>query len=267
MDVSIGGGPVTKVTLDTGSIGLIVPPQDVNPATLGTPVQTGLSVTYGNSSNFVTETFNLYDTTVNFGNGIITTGPTEVGVVTSVTHMVNGVSTSASPSSAAPILGVGAATNSEGPLTTTPVRALPGNLSEGLLIDQPAGLVQFGANPLNPIAATDGAGVTTLGVSINGQNPIYVINGTFVDSGGNWGDIPQNYGTGVTSDGHVPQGTTINFYAGNTFVFGETVGGSSQSPTVGPSSDLVNTGDYIFEFTPIYLGYFGSSQGTLIFDA
>jgi hypothetical protein len=266
VDISIGGGPVSKVTLDTGSIGLIVPPQDVNFASLGTPIQTGLSVTYGNGSNFLTETYNLYNTNVNFGNGIVTTLPTQVGVVTSVTHMINGVSTSSPVSSGNAILGVGASNTFSGPMKSTPVQSLPADLGSGLLIDQPAGKVQFGANPLTPIADVFGGSVTTLGVSINGATPIYVTNGANVDSGGLWGDIPLGYGAPETNQGVVVQGTLIQFYAGNTFVFGEHVGGVTQSPVVGPAGDQVNTVDFIFENVPIWLGYSPANQGTLWFD-
>jgi hypothetical protein len=261
VDISIGGGPTSQVTLDTGSRGLIVPPQDVNFTSLGAVVGTG-SVTYGDGSDYLTETYNLYNTTVNFGNGIITTTPTQVGVITSVSQDVNGVTTTYSASAGQAVLGVGPGTG-VGPLSTSPVQNLPGNLSQGLLIDEPASTAQFGANPLTPIASTTTAPVTTLSVSIDGSSTKTVTNGSIVDSGGLWGDVPSSYHTG-SSGGYVPQGTTIDIYVGNTLVFGETVGTSSTAPVVGPSTDLFNTGNFIFENLPIYFGYAGS--GKIAFD-
>lgn len=261
VDISIGGGPTSQVTLDTGSRGLIVPPQDVNFTSLGAVVGTG-QVTYGDASNYLTETYNVYSTTVNFGNGIITTTPTQVGVITSVSQQVNGVTTNYSASSGQAVLGVGPGTG-VGPLTSSPVQNLPGTLSQGLLINEPAGSAQFGANPLTPVASTTTAPVTTLSVSINGSSTKTVTNGSIVDSGGLWGDVPSSYHTG-SSGGYVPQGTTIDIYVGNTLVFGETVGTSSTAPVVGPSTDLFNTGNFIFENLPIYFGYSGS--GIIAFD-
>src|SRR5262249_49414309 len=82
--LSGGGGPNSQVIVDSGSTGLLVPPQYVTGANLGAPTGYG-TVTYGNSVSSLSETFTTYTTQVNFGNGIIT-APTTVGVITSVTQ-------------------------------------------------------------------------------------------------------------------------------------------------------------------------------------
>ncbi|EUA90586.1 PE-PGRS family domain protein [Mycobacterium ulcerans str. Harvey] len=81
------------MTVDTGASGLLVRPQDVNLQSLGTPTGSG-AVTYGNSSYaFNTVQYQTYQTTVNFGNGIVT-NPTNVVVATSASQTINGVTTS-----------------------------------------------------------------------------------------------------------------------------------------------------------------------------
>jgi hypothetical protein len=273
VNISIGGGPTSQVTLDTGSIGLIVPPQDVNFTSLGTPTQTGLHVTYGNGSIFLTEYYDLYNTTVNFGNGIITTTPTQVGVITSVTQEVNGVSTIYPATGGIATLGVGASTATTpyhlGPLSTSPVQDLPGTLSQGLLINEPGGTAQFGGNPAPDAPSTVGASITTLGIQINGGGITNLTNMSIVDSGGLWGDVPSTYDTGSVG-GYVPRGTTINIYVENgtqdTSIFQETVGFFATAPVVGSSGDLFNTGNTIFEAMPIYLGYSPSGIGTMYFE-
>src|SRR5262249_39469084 len=111
--VSVGGGATSPVIFDTGSTGLLVPPQYVDQASLGAPIMTNQTAMYGNSQNNFIEHYNTYSTTVNFGNGLIT-APTTVGVITSVTY--NGQTLPASEGF--PILGVGA--NAGGPLGNSP---------------------------------------------------------------------------------------------------------------------------------------------------
>jgi hypothetical protein len=57
-----------------------------------------------------------------------------------------------------------------GPLATSPVTALPGSFGQGVLIDEPAGVMEFGANPLPSYASVSGAPVTTLDVRISGNH-------------------------------------------------------------------------------------------------
>jgi hypothetical protein len=266
VDVSIAGGPNSQVVLDTGSKGLVVPPQDVNFATIGSATKTG-TVTYGEGANLLTENYTTYSATVNFGNGIIT-HPTTVAVITSVTQIQNGVTTHLPASDGLAVLGVGsggAGTVGVGPLDTSPVPSLPGTLNQGVLINEPAGTVQFGGNPLSVGATSSGAPVTNLRVSVNGLPAVTVTN-AFVDSGGLWGDVPSYVGTG-SSGGYVPQGTTLTVStAGGVPIYEQTVGSSPRAPTVVGPTDLFNTGNSPFEIIPIYLSYSPTNVGTLFFD-
>jgi len=264
VDVSIAGGPNSQVVLDTGSRGLVVPPQDVNFATLGSPTGTG-SVIYGDGGNTLTENYTTYLATVNFGNGIITQ-PTTVAVITSVTQTQNGMSTNLPVADGLPVLGIGGS-NLVGPLGTSPVQALPGTLDQGVLLNEPAGSAQFGANPLAALTSSSGAPVTTLKVSVNGGTAV-TVNDAFVDSGGLWGDIPATLGTGSV-DGYVPQGTTLTVYTANDVtLYQETVGAAPTAPVVVTGANgLFNTGNSPFEIMPIYLSYAPLNTGTLFFDA
>lgn len=260
VNVSIGGGPISQVVLDTGSEGLIVPPQDVNFASLGPVTHAGYSITYGDVANQITETYDTYATTVNFGNGIIT-APTNIGVITSVAQTVNGVTTILPTSAGVPVLGIGATQLGGSPIAG-PVQALPGTLSQGILINEPAGLVQFGANPGTAFAVSNGAPITNLLVSVNGGAPLPVL-AAIVDTGGLSGLLPFYLGTGAV-DGLVPAGTHLTFYNdGGVQLYQQNVGAGSDAPRVGFLS--TNTGNTPFELMPIYFSY-GTPAGTIFYN-
>ncbi|MBW0016000.1 MAG: PecA family PE domain-processing aspartic protease [Mycobacterium sp.] len=286
--ISVGGGPSGLVWVDTGSTGLLVPPQDVNPQWLGAPTATGQVVEYGNSVLFVTETYNTYTTTVNFGNGI-STAPTTVGVITSYSVTNNGVTTNYSPMEGLPVMGIGANPGfpygeGPGPLSTSPLQALPGNLGQGVLINNPGGVLEFAAtNPLPSYASVSGAPcpTTPLGVTITGPNGTVISSGTstgaYIDSGGAYGGVPQTYIPGSQVGGNFPVGDTINVYTNGTdqtLLYSETVT-AANDPIIVSNADSFNTG--VFPFTgfgdptgstgiPIYLSYSPSGTGMMYFD-
>ena len=104
------------------------------------------------------------------------------------------------------IMGIGV--NAGGPGPTSPVTGLPGNLSQGVLLNEPQGYLQFGPNPLPPVTSTSGAPVSDLYVQINGGQ-LHSVPGTFIDSGGVYGSIPSALVGGGYS---VPTGTEITVY-------------------------------------------------------
>ncbi len=256
-DVSVGGGPSVPVIVDTGSRGLILPPQDVNTQTIGAVTGQG-SVTYGEPGDLLTENFNTYRTTVNFGNGIVT-APTTIAVATSVT--LNGVSY---PTSQAPaILGIGV--NPGAPLGTSPVTALPGSFGQGVLIDEPAGVMEFGTNPLPAYASVTGAPVTALDVRIN-NGALQPTTGAFIDSGGLYGSVPTALNPPDVG-GYLPAGTTVSVYTtGGTLLYTTTVGAQQTTVVSSFLGGEFNTGIAPFLQDPIYLSYSPSGTGTTIFD-
>ncbi|WP_231981951.1 PecA family PE domain-processing aspartic protease [Mycobacterium sp. E2327] len=263
-NLSVGGGPTASVIVDTGSKGLILPPQDVNTATLGAPTGSG-SVVYGEPGNTLTVNYNTYTTTVNFGNGIVTQ-PTTVAVVTSATQTIAFFFTNPVPTSQVPaILGVGV--NSGGPVATSPVTALPGSFGQGLLIDEPKGVMQFGPNPLPAIASVTGAPSTTLDIRIN-NGAMQQTSGAFIDSGGLYGYVPDNLNP-PNSGGYLPAGTTISVYTPNgaTLLYTTTVGSQQTSVVSSLLGGNFNTGIAPFLQDPIYLSYSPGGTGTMTFDA
>ncbi len=255
-NISVGNGPSVPVIVDTGSKGLILPSQDVDLQSLGAATGQG-SVTYGEPGDYLTESFNTYTSTVNFGNGIVT-APTTIAVVTSAT--LNGAPYSQVPA----ILGIGV--NSGGPVATSPVTALPGGWGQGVLINEPGGVMEFGANPLPAYASVTGAPVTTLDVSIN-NGTLQQTGNAFIDSGGLYGAVPSALGP-PDANGYVASGTTISVYTtGGTLLYTTTTG--SQLTNVLPSGSYgadFNTGIAPFLADPIYLSYSPSGYGTMVFD-
>ena len=67
-----------------------------------------------------------------------------------------GVITPISPSAEPAIVGIGANT-AQSPFLTSPTQALPGILSQGVLINQPGHVFEFGPNPLPSFASVSGA--------------------------------------------------------------------------------------------------------------
>ena len=225
-NISINGSPVQPI-VDTGSRGILVRPQDINNGDLTVLGQktntTPLQVQYGFGSELDVYTYDTYTATVNFGNGIVTT-PMSIGVMTSET-----IGGNPSPVAlAVPKMGVGLddidvnmTTNVPiGAVTPIgPVQALPGVLSQGVLLNNPAGELQFGANPLPAYATVPGAPISdTLYVSIAaGGTPGTPMNAHgYIDSGGVYGGVPQSaMPTGQTMDTTVPAGDIISVYTGD----------------------------------------------------
>jgi hypothetical protein len=224
---------------------------------------------YANGVDIVCAQFN---TTVNFGSGAVT-APTsiEVGILpfpTSLQGLVLIADGGAFGPGTAGILGVGpnlVAVGDHGNVVTT---ALPGQLAEGELINQPQGYLQFGPNPLPPVASVTGVPVTTLDVQIGGYDPFgpyWSVTSVF-DSGGNHGTIPGIIlGTGQTS-GSVPEGTTISISTNDnqTPLYSYTTT-ATNSPIV-TGNVAMNTGFAPFALGPVYIGNSPSGVGTITFD-
>lgn len=257
VNVSVGGGPRSPVVIDSGASGLVVPPQYVDFATLGAPTGSG-SVSYGGTL-FVN--YQTYQTTVNFGNGIVT-APTTVGVATSAS-----VGGSAVDLSTLPVyLGVGP--NNNFPFPSSVTEALPGNMNEGMLINLPRGLAQFGPNPLPPIVEMDGSPRTVVQVQINNQLPQTL--GAFIDSGGALGAVPQSLVPGLAIGNHLPAGTVITVSTINGVPLYTQVVTVDSTPFVVASATpnnfyAFNSGSYPFSQLPIYI-WNNDAVGTTVFD-
>lgn len=249
VDISVNGGPTEPVLVDTGSNGLVVRLRDVGLLNLGWPTGFGVS----SYSGGLTYLYATYTTTVNFGNGIVT-APTSVDVA--LLSFPGSFDSFVAADGATGILGVGP--NAPGPGPSSVIAALPGNLSDGVLIDEPHGVLEFGPNPLPARVSVSGAPHADLGVQIGG-GPLKSVP-AIIDSGGVYGTIPSS----LTD--YLPAGTVVSVYAddGQTLLYSYTTDGVN-TPTV-TSDDYLNTGYEPFAQQPVYISYSPPGVGTTTFD-
>jgi hypothetical protein len=253
MDISVNGGPSVPVVVDSGSRGLVMPLRQIGLYNLGLPTGVG-SGHYGGGLNYFYVTF---DTTVNFGNGIVASTPVDVVVFA----FPENFGSFAGGDGAAGIMGIGV--NAFGPGPTSPVTGLSGNLSQGVLINEKQGYLQFGPNPLPAVNSTSGAPASDLYVSVNGGS-LQSVPGTYIDSGGVYGSIPSDLVGGGYS---VPAGTKITVYDGADQELYSYTTTATNSPSVTfLSDDPMNTGFEPFSQGPVYIDYSPSGTGTTIFD-
>ncbi len=289
VNFSVGGGPMLTTEIDTGSGGLVIPITELSSQTLqnlGPAIGTNV-VDYGGWGKFY---YTEYSAPVNFGNGIVT-APTTIGVITRVTELEHGVWTDIPQSkwsdpayavSANMGVGTGAAND---PGLVSPLQALPGSLSQGFLMNEPAAQLQFGPNPLTPVTSVSGGWYsTTLDVQISYDGiqsaiepVVYDGSGNaIIDSGGLGGYIPHELLpsslSSYTNGYDLPAGTTISFYNsdGTTLLYTETVTpalySAGNGPTVSTLSDGASTGFDPFLQGPIYFSYSPANLGTAIWD-
>jgi hypothetical protein len=257
VDISVNGGPSVPALVDTGSTGLVIPLRDIGLYNLGLPTGIGSSAYSGGLTYF----YVTFDTTVNFGNGIVSSTPVDVVVLGFPTPFGN----FAGGDGAAAIMGIGV--NAGGPGPSSPVTGLPSNLNQGVLINAPQGYLQFAnTNPLTAVTSTSGAPVSDLLVSVN-NGALLTVPGSFIDSGGVYGTIPSNNPIG--GNGTLPAGTTITVYNSDGTELYTYTTTTTNSPTLTSinSGESLNTGFEPFSQGPVYIDYSPSGTGTIYFDA
>ncbi|RFZ65899.1 PE family protein [Mycobacterium marinum] len=274
VNVNVNGGHSTPVLIDTGSAGLVMQVKDVGGPLgllrMGLPSGISMSAYSGG----LTYLFATYPTTVDFGNGIVTS-TTGVDVVlfsipTSPYALTTWLNALWSNPLTTPfdayfqsagvdgVLGVGP--NAVGPGPSIPTQALGGGLGQGLLIDMQGGELVFGPNQMTPEFSISGAPIATLWVSVNGGAPVAVP--SIIDSGGVMGTIPSSVIGGST----LPANTNITVYtdsAMTTEVYHYST--NDYQPTV-ISSGLMNTGFLPFWNQPVYIDYSPAGTGTTVFN-
>jgi len=268
VDASVGSGGAEPLLVDTGSRGLVIPFTDVGGLfgllRLGIPLGINMS-SFGLGTGDLDYVYLRYDAKVNFGGGLVASHtPVDVELFAFPTSLQslqqNGLTfqSSFATDGAAGVLGVGP--NATGPGTSSPTQALPPPFNQGLLINEnqgSGGYLQFGANPLAPIAQLNGFPITTLDVRVNGGAPQAVP--SIVDSGGAEGSIPSFL--------NVKPGDTVDVYApGDPNALYEFTDQVNYSPTP-ISSGLMNTGNLIFFQSPVYISYSPNGVGTAFIDS
>ena len=280
VDLSVGGGPSIPVEVDTGSNGLILPWNDVgtqnlfnlfsNPLTFGTvgyggdPADPNIEVIYVEDPN----------TTVDFGNGIVTS-PTNVDLAlfaypTSPSNYLNfdyySLQGYDSGNNADGTMGIAAQPFFE-PGAGSPITALPGDLSDGVLINETGGYLEFGPNPLTALASVEGVPQGGLEVSVGGAGHVAVPVTAEIDSGGIYGTIPASILVNPPAVGdQLANGTQIEVYTSDGVpLYSYTVEGNT-GPTVSADGTVMNTGARFFLANPIYISYDPAGVGTTFID-
>ncbi|BBZ40372.1 PecA family PE domain-processing aspartic protease [Mycobacterium conspicuum] len=253
VDVSVNGGPSVPVVVDTGSEGLVIPIRQIGLYHLGLPTGFGS----GHYSGGLGYYYLTFDTTVNFGNGIVASTPVDVVFF----GFPEAFRLFAGADGAAGIMGIGV--NAIGPGPTSPVTGLPGDLSQGVLINEQQGYLQFGPNPLPAVASTPGAPISDLYVQVNGGQ-LHSVAGTFIDSGGVLGTLPSGLIGGAI---HVPPGTTITVYnSDHQELYSYTTTRANTPSVTFDTPYSMNTGFEPFWQGPVYIDYSPGGIGTTVFD-
>jgi hypothetical protein len=256
VNAKINGGRNAELLLDTGASGLVTTRDKIGTADLGPKIGGGESCFSGGLCYH----YDTYNTTVDLGDGAVGTAP--VNIVTdipgdptygnSVANFKQFFSWGADG-----ILGVGANTAGPGP-TPIPTAAMPGELSDGLLIHQdvyPFGLGGYmilGPNLYPTRVSLPGAPDAYVKVSVNGgpkQDAAAII-----DSGGVYGTL--NRSLFPQAGDNVPAGTKLDVYdaSGATLLYSYTTqGGDAATPYI--ESGLFNSGNSPYAQGPIYLNY------------
>lgn len=252
--VKMNGGVNAKLLVDTGASGIVTTRDKVGAGTLGPKIGGGNSCFSGGLCYH----FDTYETTVDLGDGAVAKAP--VNIVTNTPEYPNGEEDFKEFFSwgADGILGVGANTAGPGP-TPIPTAAMPGELSDGVLIYQnPSlfgsdGYLMLGPNLFPTRVSVPGAPDAYVKVSINGgakQDGAAII-----DSGGVYGTLNRSFMPGQAG-ANVPAGTKIDVYTadGATLLYSYTTSsGTSATPFI--ESGLFNTGNAPYAQSPIYLNY------------
>ena len=270
VNISVGGGPESSVLVDTGSAGLVLPIWDIDWSGINWSDLSGFpTIQYGEYGNSLGYFYTELPTTVSFTDSAgdtITSGTTDVDAVlfsfpVSLTSLLNGDWTISSylGDNADGVLGIGA--NAVGPSPDSiPTTALPGTLGDGVLIDQQAGTLTFGADPLTGGVTVEGSPNSTLYVSFDGGATATQVS-SVMDSGGVYGTIPVSLTNGSAGDVLSP-GQQVSVYSGDptkggTLLYDYTVNsGSSNSPTVVSGSSM-NTGNWLFQQNQVYVSTSG----------
>ncbi|MEO8814073.1 MAG: PecA family PE domain-processing aspartic protease [Mycobacterium sp.] len=271
VSLSVNGGTSTPVLVDTGSDGLLVPLQDIGLQNIGFPTSFGVG-SFAGGLDYVYATL---PTTVSFtttDGAEITTGQTPVDVElfafpTTLQGLLSGDFTLQSflGGNADGILGIGP--NAVGPGPSDVISALPGDLNQGVLIDQPDNQLVFGPDPLTGGVSVNGAPNANLEVSLNGGTPQSVP--AIIDSGGVYGTLPDSLFGGSSADGEVlkPDSVVSVSTSDGTPLYSYTVGtdalGNSTSPVVSSDTSM-NTGNIPFQQGPVYISN-SPSGGTTTF--
>lgn len=256
--LSISGGSDLPILLDTGSNGLVVPWYQIGLENLTFPTDFGIGAYSGGLQYFYVV---MPDQTVDFGNGIVS-GPTSIDVelfawptTLQGWFLYPSFEAFLAPAQAVGVLGIApdALGPDDGP--TTVISALPGDLSQGVLINEPERYVQFGPDPLTGGVTVDGIADAVLRVQVGDGDKVLV--NAIIDSGGVYGTMPRSVLDPAGTVGQdLAANQVINVFTsdGQTLLYSYTTT-ATNTPTIVPDRQFMNTGFMPFNLGPIYIGY------------
>ena len=248
--VRVNNAASVPVLVDSGSSGLLVTSDSVGTLDPANIAGTGeISFSGDTSKTFHYTTYK--NTPVDFGGGAVT----QSGLV-DVIDDADSASFKAflAPAGVVGIFGTGANAAGPGP-NPIPNSVLPGELSDGYLLNQNVflglfGVMIFGPNPFANRVVVPGSPDAWVQVKIN--NGTAQTASAIIDSGGVYGTLPAYL---INGGAVVPSGTVISVYDLNgEFLYSYTVN-NANAPTVVPDTEAMNTGYVPFQQQPIYIDY------------
>ncbi|HEU0191916.1 MAG TPA: PecA family PE domain-processing aspartic protease [Mycobacterium sp.] len=270
IQLSVNGGRPVDAVVDTGSAALAMPWYDIGSQVFSWPSTFGVTGYAGGLGYLYAD----IKVPVDFGDGMVT-APTDVHAVlaawpTQLANIFNpryySLEAFQAQAGYAPgILGMGpnVSTLSGDPLVSA---ALPGDLSRGVLIDEPDGYLQFGPNPLDLTTTTSifGAPITGVQVSID-DGPLHKISAIF-DTGGLSGYLPESVvGSEFEGDSQLPPGTLISVYDNADRPLYSYTTTDTDTPLIRPNATSMVTGNPPFAQQPIYVDNNPPGKGILTF--
>jgi len=267
---TIGGGPRTSLLVDTGSSGLVTTLDQVGTGAVATD-QTG-TIIYSGASD-TPFTYRVYATNVDFGGGAVA-GTTYVDVIEDTPAQEAAFKEFVASTGSNGVLGTGAAAVGPGP-GYIPTSQLPGELSDGYLLNENVflglfGVMVFGPNPFPARVIVPGSPYGQLQVQVGSNTPQPVID-AIIDSGGVYGTMPNSLFPTLQPGDYVPAGTKISVYTedGQTLLYSYTTT-ADNGPTIVPDDPLgmdVNTGYIPFNQQLIYTDYSSAyPNGATVFN-
>jgi hypothetical protein len=255
--ISVNGGPVVPIQLDTGSSGLTILRKYVGQKGLGESTGEGESG-YGDDDASVSYKYHKYLTTIDFGGGAVT-APGNIRIVDADSeNAFDNYGTA--PQGTAGTLGIGA-NQGDGPTLTA---LLPGETKDGMLMYEkiigPWGLVVFGPNPLPSKGSVTGLPVGDVQVQIsNGTTTTTTPIRINVDSGGETGNLPYSVAGDARDGNKLKPGTKVSVYTadGLTLLYTYVIN-DKNSPALfdgDTAGTKPNTGRIPWDLGPIYLDY------------
>lgn len=270
-------GKSFEVEFDSGAPGLVIPYTQLDTELLGPPTGQFGKIEYGEPV-WQKIYYQIYEIPVDFGNGIVT-APIPVGVIYMAEEKDSNDNWNPIPPLKWPekdvVADLGVASGIADGIAS-PVRGLPGNLADGILVDLSADnlpSITFGPSTIQG-NTVPGWWYATLDYEVispagNSSGIKTITNQAIIDTGGLGGVVPREYlPADLIDKKKLPLGTVVKVYnpESQKLLYTTTVTqtGDAYDTYIQPS--FLNTGIAPYRQGPIYLAYTSPNTGTATFD-